>query len=213
MLFFSSSAATASVLQPSRNTINHDSRLFGIAEPTTGSTLPAPPINIPFNVGNDLTIPSNISSMASHNLETPTSNVISVRCDPTKPINFLSCRGALGYSAVDDEQTTFAQRNTGIPLDIPLPFRITGGKWWPRHRTHRQLVPFSKRSTLADDVADDGRCYIQPFLTGGATSGRASFTNVSRAASAIIQGCVIPRGVGGTAMNIGASTLILNRIT
>ncbi len=32
------------------------------------------------------------------------------------------------YSAINDEQTRFAERHAGIARDVPLPYRITGSK-------------------------------------------------------------------------------------
>lgn len=129
ILFSTLAIISASVPQPFQGTTALDSRLFTMTDVTTLSNLSAQPSNISFSIGSDLILPSNISTMIPDYPDTEPSNVISVRCDPAKTVNFLSCRGALGYTVIDDEQTTFAQRNTGIPEDIPLPFRITGGEY------------------------------------------------------------------------------------
>lgn len=51
--------------------------------------------------------------------------------------------------------------------------------------------------------ADDGRCLVQPVLKKGATSGRASATEVGGAAYTLLHRCVIDKGVGGIAGDIG----------
>lgn len=51
----------------------------------------------------------------------------------------------------------------------------------------------------------DGRCFIQPLLANGATSGHASADEVGQAAYNLYHHCVVKRGVGGIVTNIGRS--------
>lgn len=122
------SAICASVIYPTQGTTALDNRLFAILEPTVLSNVSILPSKVAFSIGSDLTISPNISAVRLQHTGFSPSNLVHIRCDPTKPANFLSCRNALGYTSIDDEQTTFAQRNTGVPADVPLPYRITGGE-------------------------------------------------------------------------------------
>lgn len=44
---------------------------------------------------------------------------------------------------------------------------------------------------------------MQPFLKEGATIGHASSTEIGQAAFTMLQACVVERGMGGMALNIG----------
>jgi hypothetical protein len=50
---------------------------------------------------------------------------------------------------------------------------------------------------------DDGLCFVQPILKGDATSGYASNHELGQAAFALLNACVMERGVGGDVGNIG----------
>ena len=50
---------------------------------------------------------------------------------------------------------------------------------------------------------DDALCYIQPILSEGAVTARASPREVSNAAYTIFRECVVKGGVGGIAGDIG----------
>lgn len=52
-------------------------------------------------------------------------------------------------------------------------------------------------------LVDATSCLIEPTIYGPATLAHASAHNVSTAARALITGCVIPRGLGGIAQQIG----------
>ena len=52
-------------------------------------------------------------------------------------------------------------------------------------------------------MADDGVCFLQPFLARGAVLGHASATDITKAGAQLLQNCVVERGVGGMAYNIG----------
>ena len=52
-------------------------------------------------------------------------------------------------------------------------------------------------------MEDDGVCYLQPQLAKDAVVGHASANEVARAGGTILQACVIERGSGGLAYNLG----------
>lgn len=52
-------------------------------------------------------------------------------------------------------------------------------------------------------MVDDGVCFLQPLLAKGAVIGHASATEIFRAGAQILQTCVIERGMGGLAYDIG----------
>ena len=56
---------------------------------------------------------------------------------------------------------------------------------------------------MTENATGDGRCFVQPMLSIGATSGHISATNVGRAAFTLFDVCVMGYGVGGVATNIG----------
>lgn len=70
-----------------------------------------------------------------------------------------------------------------------------------------QIKTWSKAesSLIPSCVADDGLCYVQPILEKGATVGHASSSEVGQAAFTMLQACVVERGIGGEAYNIGKS--------
>ncbi|KAL9069082.1 MAG: hypothetical protein Q9161_005729 [Pseudevernia consocians] len=81
----------------------------------------------------------------------------------------------------NETQFTFAERDSGVPCDVPLPLRT---------------------------LSNDGLCLIQPVLSAGAISGHASPTEVGQAAYTLLQTCVIERGTGGMAFNIGGNNKV-----
>ena len=52
---------------------------------------------------------------------------------------------------------------------------------------------------------EDGLCFIQPILAQGVDIGHATATQVGTAAYTLLQTCVIERGMGGLALDIGES--------
>ncbi|CAD6591849.1 MAG: hypothetical protein ASARMPRED_005786 [Alectoria sarmentosa] len=119
-------------------------------------------------------LPSNITAAT-----TPPSNVLRIQCDGThygRNLSPNSCRGVFGYIAKSDDQTTFSERHTGRPNDLPLPWRI---------------------------LSNDGLCFVQPLLLRGAVTGHVSSTQIGQAAYALYQRCVVERGVGGIAADVG----------
>ena len=59
------------------------------------------------------------------------------------------------------------------------------------------------RSHTDASTTDDGLCFVQSVLKDGAISGRASASEVGHAAFTVLQTCVIERGMGGMAFDIG----------
>ncbi len=111
----------------------------------------------------------------------PTPNVLRIQCDGThygRDLNPSSCLDVFHYVGKSDEQTTFAQRHTGRPNDIPLPLRI---------------------------LSNDGRCFVQPLLIRGAVTGTISSTQMGQAAYTLFQRCVVEKGLGGIAADVGTS--------
>lgn len=82
--------------------------------------------------------------------------------------------------AKSDKQSTFSERHTGRPNDLPLPLRF---------------------------LSNDGLCFVQPLLVSGAVTAQASSAELGAAAYTIFQTCVVDQGVGGLATDIGASVL------
>jgi len=52
-------------------------------------------------------------------------------------------------------------------------------------------------------VADDGVCFLQPGLVEGAVLGHARATDIAQAGAQVLQSCIIERGKGGRAYNLG----------
>ena len=62
------------------------------------------------------------------NASTP-SNVLHLSCDGARfgrDLNVASCRDVFGFLEPNDTQVVFAERNSGIYHDLPLPYRILG---------------------------------------------------------------------------------------
>ena len=126
--------------------------------------------------------PTNITNIP------PPPNAIRIQCDSTHYGHNLSpnsCRNVFDYIAKSDMQTTFAERHTGRPNDLPLPWRIQ---------------------------SSDGLCFVQPLLLHGAVTAHASSTQMAQAAYALFQRCVVERGVGGIAVDIGACLISLLQV-
>lgn len=120
-------------------------------------------------------VPNNIT-----NTSTTPSNVLRIQCDGSRygrDLNPHSCRDVFNFLPQSDEQETFSERHTGRLNDVPLPIRV---------------------------ISDDGRCFMQPLLLRGAVTGHASSTQMGQAAYIIFERCVLEKGVGGIAADIGA---------
>ena len=133
-----------------------------------------PPQTLP-----SLFIPGNITNTPS-----PNSKPLRIHCDGTvygRNLNPSSCRGVFHYLARSDEQSTFSERHTGRPNDVPLPMRF---------------------------LSNDGLCFVQPLLLHGAVTGQASSAEIGEAAYTLFQTCVVEKGIGGIAADIGASVFL-----
>lgn len=124
---------------------------------------------------------------ATVQVETPSGNTFSVVCNSTifgAGLNAQSCSNALAKSPTGERQESWAQHSRGgpnPPADVILPLVV---------------------------VSDDATCMIEPSVRVGVT-GHASAMNVSDAARAILQACVIRRRIGGAATRVGSD----NRVT
>ena len=113
------------------------------------------------------------------NTTNPLSDTLRIQCMSEYGSNLkpASCLDVFHYIARTERENTFAQRNTGRPNDIPLPMRF---------------------------VSSDGLCFVQPLLRPGAETGRANSKQMGQAAYTLYQRCVVEKGLGGIAANIGA---------
>lgn len=78
----------------------------------------------------ELLISSN-SLVSPSNVSVPSGNILKIACDSRrfgKNLKVKSCRQLFGYVKKDNTQFTFAQRNSGIPHDLPLPLRTYSGE-------------------------------------------------------------------------------------
>ena len=111
----------------------------------------------------------------------PPSNVLRIQCDGIhygRDLNPSSCLDVFHFIRKSDEQTTFSERHTGRPADLPLPLRI---------------------------LSSNGRCFVQPLLIRGAVTGHISSTQFRQAAYTLFQRCVVEKGLGGIAADTGTS--------
>ena len=136
----------------------------------------------------DLLSDSEIES-ATVQVETPSGNSIEVKCNSTlygAGLNAKSCANALAKSPTGERQESWAYHSRGglnPPADVILPLVV---------------------------VSDDAACLMIPLLKKGnqALTGHASAMNVSDAARAILQECVIRRRLGGFAVRIGGDNRV-----
>ena len=139
------------------------------------STLPNGALRTPQTLPSIL-LPNNVT-----NTTTPPFNVLHYQCDDThygRNLNPSSCRNVFNYMRRSDVQSTFSERHTGRPNDIPLPIRF---------------------------LSDDGLCFVQPLLKPGALTGLMSPTQLGQAAYTLLEKCVESRRSGGIAGTIGVS--------
>lgn len=132
-----------------------------------------PEPNLTPNLGSPATI-----LIPSNNSDT-SANKLTITCDGMtygKNLKVPSCRKVFDYMSHDSTQYTFVERLSGIPGDVSLPLRT---------------------------YSNDGLCFIQPFLKENVVSGHASSIEIGHAAYTTFQSCVVKRGVGGVASNIG----------
>ena len=122
-------------------------------------------------------------SQNATNTTTLTPNGIRFQCDGNygRIANPSSCLDLFEYIATSDTQATFSDRHTGHPSDVPLPWRVSGSS---------------------------GLCFLQALLVPGAASGHASSKQVGQAGYVVFQRCVVERGIGGIAENVGGDNKI-----
>lgn len=83
------------------------------------------------SLSSDPQLPLNISTSPS-NASTSQTNVVKVGCDARrfgKNPKVKSCRDLFGYLNPDNEQYSFSDRLSGIPVDIGLPLRTYSSKF------------------------------------------------------------------------------------
>lgn len=128
-------------------------------------------------------VPNNIINNTS-----PPSDILRIQCtsDYGGSVNPSSCRNVFQYIARTDQETELAQRHTGHPNAIPLPLRF---------------------------LSNDGLCFVQPVLKIGSETALASSTQMGEAGYTLFQKCVVERGLGGIATNIGVSSSLKTLLT
>ena len=169
-------------------------------------------------IGKLETAPISSSNLLSPAIPAPSSsnntslgNVVKIACDPRRfgrDLKVNSCRSVFRYLHEDENQFRFAERDSGVPLDVPLPLRTYSSEKPHTYFSFRDGIPryfaYKYRPSHTDaSTTDDGLCFIQPVLKQGAISGLASSTEMGQAASRVLQICVIERGMGGIASHIG----------
>ncbi len=161
--------------------------------------------------------PMSSSNLAAPALLTPSSsnysseNMLGISCDSRKfgkNLKVNSCRNIFNYLIKDETQYDFADRDSGRPNSVPLPLRTYSSEnphecIYCLDTVFLYLTYKYHRSQSDSATIDDGLCFIQPFLKPGAGIGHASATQIGQAAYTTLQTCVIERGMGGVATNIG----------
>lgn len=72
----------------------------------------------------NLLSPAILAPSSSNN--TSSGNTLKVGCDSNrfgKNLKVNSCRNVFRYLRKDEQQLTFADRDSGVPFDVPLPLR------------------------------------------------------------------------------------------
>lgn len=155
----------------------------------------------------NLLSPANTLALSSNN--SSPGNVLKIACDATKygkNLKVNSCRNVFRFLRRDETRYTFAERDSGVPHDVPLPLRTLSSKTPHRRLDLLDTAPSylaCKYHPSYSDVAGDGLCFVQPILKKDAISGYATSTEIGQAAFTMLQTCVIERGMGGMAFNIG----------
>lgn len=162
----------------------------------------------------DMVSPTNI--LESSGNASSSGNKLKVACNSRelgKNLKVQSCRNVFNFIAQNETQFSFAERDSGLQVDVTLPLRTMSGKTLAELPTSSIQCPrlackyHPTRSNA--QMAGDGLCFVQPFLQEGAIIGHASPSQIGSAALTMLQTCVIERGMGGIAYDIGEfSTLI-----
>lgn len=153
--------------------------------------------------------PANIPAPLNDN--SSSGNKLQIACDARKygkNLKVNSCRNVFNFLKKDDLQFRFSERDSGVPSDVPLPLRTLSSKkphiyfyfldTTPHYSVCRYYPSHSNMWTTGD-----GLCFVQPVLKQDAIFGHASPSEIGQAACTMLQTCVIERGMGGMAMNIG----------
>ena len=124
---------------------------------------------------------SSASNESVTSLDVTGDNDIEIQCDGASygfDLDISDCEEAKAYFTANPDQFQWAERHTGWQKQIfPLPYRAMGNK---------------------------ASCYVQPVLSSGATSARATPNEVRNAAAAIRHKCYSGGKLqGGIATNIG----------
>lgn len=151
-----------------------------------------------------------LTALAPSSNSSSSSNGLKIECSGRKygkNLKVNSCRNIFDFLRKEEEEHTFAERDSGIPFNVPLPWRTLSSKT-PFHDSTSSykvsgLVCERPRSCSDASITEDGLCFVQPVLTGGAMVGHASGTEVGQAAFTMLQVCVVERGTGGIASRIG----------
>ena len=125
---------------------------------------------------------------ATVQVETPSGNSLRVTCNSTlygAGMNAQSCSSALAQCPTGDRQESWAYHSKlgpdPPPVDVALPFVL---------------------------LSDDATCAVIPTTRPVTAIGHASAMNVSDAARAVLQQCVIRRRIGGFAEQIGGDNRV-----
>ena len=156
----------------------------------------------------NVSIAGNNSNTAN---ESASGTLLSVNCDGNRygsNLNIQSCKNIFRYISKNSEQTTFANRHTGIEAKIELPWRIYDSKSQVSLRLSGKglYLLWAKQRALssrAKSCLDKSLCFVQPVLRPGKLSAQASSKEIGNAAFTLMHECAIKRGVGGIAANIG----------
>ncbi|KAI4100669.1 MAG: hypothetical protein L6R37_005332 [Teloschistes peruensis] len=123
---------------------------------------------------------SNNATTTTHNASAISSGNGISRCDGSKYRSNLqksSCQNAILQIPQTQSSVRFRWRSGGgSPSDLPLPQRF---------------------------ISKDGLCIAEVVLKDKARSGRAKWSEIAKAAVDMYFGCVVPKGEGSMAMDIG----------
>ena len=85
--------------------------------------------------GADLRLPiPTVATLAASSASSSPSPILKIRCDGDvygRNLNVASCRDVFRYMPKNDTQLVFADRNSGVPHDIPLPWRTMSSLFNP----------------------------------------------------------------------------------
>ncbi|KAL8934716.1 MAG: hypothetical protein Q9216_005766 [Gyalolechia sp. 2 TL-2023] len=140
--------------------------------------------------------------LEGENITLPSGNSVVVICDARlgTGVSARSCFEALDTGPRDPRQETWVNDGVEPPAGhdfVQLP---------------QMLFSASNRSWADQDVKDNTGCIIEPTLPTNYQVAQASSWNVTEAARAVIQACVIRRRLGGYAQYIGGDNRLNVRV-